>query len=152
MDKGATVTGFTTLRFAGPYAQAAMPARHVIERGDWKQAMTLEPRPSQFPFTVALTHFARALGAARSGDAAAAEKDVQELARLRNALRAAKNEYWATEVEVSLLGAAAWTALPYREVIVRPYRFFYRAEGKTVWIVAVWHGAQRPARPRGLRG
>ncbi|HEV8308641.1 MAG TPA: type II toxin-antitoxin system RelE/ParE family toxin [Methylomirabilota bacterium] len=42
--------------------------------------------------------------------------------------------------------------LPYREVIVRPYRFFYRAEGKTVWIVAVWHGAQRPARPRGSRG
>jgi predicted Zn-dependent protease len=111
MDEGATVTGFTTLRFAGPYAQAAMPARYVIERGDWKQAMTLEPRPSQFPFTVALTHFARALGAARSGDTAAAEQDVQELARLRDALKTAKNEYWATEVEVSRLGAAAWTAL-----------------------------------------
>ncbi len=111
MDEGAAVTGFTTLRFAGPYAQAAMPARYVIERGDWKQAMTLEPRPGQFAFTVALTHFARALGAARSGDAAAAEKEVQELARLRDALKAAKNEYWATEVEVSRLGAAAWTAL-----------------------------------------
>src|SRR2546427_263977 len=33
MDEGATVTGFTTLRFAGPYAQAAMPARYAIERG-----------------------------------------------------------------------------------------------------------------------
>jgi toxin ParE1/3/4 len=33
--------------------------------------------------------------------------------------------------------------LPHREVIVRPYRFFYRVEGKSVWIVAVWHGAQR---------
>ena len=32
--------------------------------------------------------------------------------------------------------------LPYREVIVPPYRFFYRLEGKIVWIVAVWHGAQ----------
>ena len=111
MDEGATVAGFTTLRFAGPYAQAAMPARYAIERGDWKQAMTLEPRPSQFPFTVALTHFARALGAARSGNVAAADKDVQELARLRDALKTAKNEYWATEVEVSRLGAAAWTAL-----------------------------------------
>jgi tetratricopeptide (TPR) repeat protein len=115
MDEGATVTGFTTLRFAGPYAQAAMPARYVIERGDWQQAMMLEPRPSPFPFTVALTHFARALGAARSGDAAAAEKDVQELARLRDALKTAKNEYWATEVEVSRLGAAAWTALAHGE-------------------------------------
>jgi toxin ParE1/3/4 len=37
--------------------------------------------------------------------------------------------------------------LPYREVIVAPYRFFYRVERKTVWIVAVWHGAQIPKRP-----
>ena len=60
---------------------------------------------------ISLTHFARGLGAARSGDAVAAEKSVQELARLRDALKAAKNEYWATEVEVSRLGVAAWTAL-----------------------------------------
>lgn len=38
-------------------------------------------------------------------------------------------------------------ALPQREVIVRPYRFFYRVVGKTVWIVAVWHGAQLPGGP-----
>ncbi len=111
MDESATITGFTTLRFAGPYAQAAIPARYAIERGDWKQAMTLEPHAGQFPFTVALTHFARALGAARSGDAAAAGKDVEELSRLRDTLKAAKNEYWANEVEISRLGAAAWTAL-----------------------------------------
>jgi plasmid stabilization system protein ParE len=35
--------------------------------------------------------------------------------------------------------------LPFREVIVNPYRFFYRVKGKTVWVVAVWHGAQLPA-------
>ncbi|MDH4259819.1 MAG: nuclear transport factor 2 family protein [Gammaproteobacteria bacterium] len=111
MEESATITGFTTLRFAGPYAQAAIPARYAIERGDWKQAMTLEPHPGQFPFTVALTYFARALGAARSGDAAAAGKDVEELSRLRDTLKAAKNEYWANEVEISRLEAAAWTAL-----------------------------------------
>ena len=38
--------------------------------------------------------------------------------------------------------------LPYREVIVAPYRLFYRVEGKTVWVVAVWHGAQIPEEPR----
>jgi plasmid stabilization system protein ParE len=37
--------------------------------------------------------------------------------------------------------------LPYREVIVSPYRFFYRVKEKTVWIVAVWHGAQLPGEP-----
>jgi plasmid stabilization system protein ParE len=37
--------------------------------------------------------------------------------------------------------------LPHREVIVRPYRFFYRVVGQTVWVVAVWHGAQIPSGP-----
>jgi toxin ParE1/3/4 len=37
--------------------------------------------------------------------------------------------------------------LPYREVIVSPYRFFYKIKGKIVWIVAVWHGAQLPKGP-----
>ena len=38
--------------------------------------------------------------------------------------------------------------LPYREVIVSPYRFFYRIKDDIVWIVAVWHGAQFPEEPR----
>ena len=38
--------------------------------------------------------------------------------------------------------------LPYREVIVRPYRFFYRVRVPVVWVVAVWHGAQPPDGPR----
>lgn len=35
----------------------------------------------------------------------------------------------------------------YREVVVSPYRFFYRVEGKVLWVVAVWHGAQIPKEP-----
>ena len=38
--------------------------------------------------------------------------------------------------------------LPHREVLVKPCRFFYRVRGATVWIVAVWHGAQLPEGPR----
>jgi plasmid stabilization system protein ParE len=37
--------------------------------------------------------------------------------------------------------------LPYREVVVPPYRFFYRTEAETVWLVGVWHGAQLPEEP-----
>ena len=37
--------------------------------------------------------------------------------------------------------------LPYRELIVAPYRFFCRTEGKTVWVVAVWHGKQQVREP-----
>ena len=94
----------------GPYAFAAIPVRFAIERGSWKDAMRLQPRASRFPYTEAMTYFARALGAARSADPAAAEKDVGELAGIVAELKAAKNDYWATEVEVQRLGAAAWTA------------------------------------------
>lgn len=38
--------------------------------------------------------------------------------------------------------------LPYRELVVKPYRFFYRVEKDEVWVVAVWHGAQLPTVPK----
>lgn len=38
--------------------------------------------------------------------------------------------------------------LPYREVVISPYRFFYRLKGETVWVVAVWHGGQLPQEPK----
>ncbi len=37
--------------------------------------------------------------------------------------------------------------LPFRKLIVPPYRFFYRVKEDVVWIVAVWHGAQIPEEP-----
>jgi toxin ParE1/3/4 len=37
--------------------------------------------------------------------------------------------------------------LPYREVVVSPYRFFYRVKGEIIWVVAVWHGAQLSKEP-----
>ena len=37
--------------------------------------------------------------------------------------------------------------LSYREVIITPYRFFYKIKDDVVWIVAVWHGTQLPNEP-----
>jgi toxin ParE1/3/4 len=37
--------------------------------------------------------------------------------------------------------------LPFREVLVNPYRFFHTVRGRVVWVVAVWHGAQLPQPP-----
>ena len=37
--------------------------------------------------------------------------------------------------------------LGFREVVVDRYRFFYRLEGDTIWVVGVWHDAQIPAEP-----
>ena len=96
---------------AGAYALAAGSARYTMERGDWKMAAQLEPRPSKFPFADAMIYFARAIGAARSGNLDAAQKDVAQLAQFRDALAAHKDAYWAGQVEVQRLGAQAWVEL-----------------------------------------
>ena len=93
------------------YARAAIPARYAVERDQWREAAALaDPADSKFPYTGAMTLFARAVGAARSGDITAAQKDVTQLAAIVAGLKATKNDYWATEVEVQRLGAAAWVA------------------------------------------
>ena len=40
-----------------------------------------------------------------------------------------------------------FSELPYREVIISPYRFFYKTKEDIVWVVAVWHGALLPKEP-----
>ncbi len=93
------------------YARAAMPARLLIERGDWQGAAKLPlPTPGQ-PFGAdALTLFARAIGAARSGDAAQATQDAERLRAVQKALADAGNAYWATEVAIQATTASAWAA------------------------------------------
>jgi hypothetical protein len=98
-------------RNAGAYALAAGGARYAMERGDWKMAAQLKPRASKFPYADALVHFARAVGAARSGDADSAQKDVAQLGALRDALAVRKDAYWTGQVEVQRLGAQAWIEL-----------------------------------------
>ncbi len=94
-------------RAAGVFAKAAISARYALERGDWRMAAQLQPGPSRYPYTEAITHFARALGAARANDAASARKDLEQLALLRDTLRDRKDNYWTEIVEIQRLGAQA---------------------------------------------
>ena len=110
MEEALRYTGGQSPSPAYSYALAAMPARLALERGDWKAAAQLEAPPNKTPFTEALTYFARAIGSARSGDAAGAQKNGEQLAELHKKLLDAKNTYWATEVEVQRLGVAGWVA------------------------------------------
>jgi len=57
---------------------------------------------------MAITHFARALGAARSGKPEAARADIQKLAELRDKLRDAKDNYWSQIVDIQHQVAVAW--------------------------------------------
>jgi tetratricopeptide (TPR) repeat protein len=96
--------------FAGGYAAAAIPARYALERGAWSEAAALEPRPTPFPHVDAITHFARALGAARSGRPADARADVERLAALRDKLKSANDAYWSEQVDIQHRVAGAWVA------------------------------------------
>jgi hypothetical protein len=94
--------------FGAAFSRAASPARYMVERGDWAGAANLAVSPVKFPHVMAITHFARAIGAARSGNSAAAKADAAKLAEIRDNLREAKNAYWAGQVDVQQQTANAW--------------------------------------------
>ena len=104
-----TVAGFNPERNTAPFALAASPARYAVERGDWRAAMQLEVRPTKFAYVEAMTHFARALGAARSGHPETAMPELATLAELRDKLRQANDAYWADQVDIQWQAANAWT-------------------------------------------
>ena len=108
VDEMKTVTGFSENFVAGPYAEAASPARYALERGDWKAAKELTVRPSPLANAQSITYFARALGAARDGDPEAAKADIAKLDELRDKLRAAKDAYWSEQVDIQAQIASAW--------------------------------------------
>jgi hypothetical protein len=87
VDEMSAVSGINPDRFVGPYALAVSPARYALERGDWRGAAGLAVRPSKFAYADAMTYFARAMGAARSGDVDAARLDIANIADMREKLR-----------------------------------------------------------------
>ena len=101
-------TGYGPAVRAGPYAIAASQARYMVERGDWQGAAALKAEPSRFAYVDAITYFARALGAARSGNADAATADIAKLAELRDKLLQDKDTYWAEIVDIQRQVALAW--------------------------------------------
>lgn len=95
---------------AGLYALAVIPARYALERGDWKAAAALETATTPYAWVDAQSRFARALGAARSGNPGAARPDIEQLAVFREKLAAANDSYWAGQIDVQQRVAEAWVA------------------------------------------
>jgi tetratricopeptide (TPR) repeat protein len=100
---------------AGLYATAAIPARYAMERGAWAEAAALTVRASSSPQADAITHFARAIGAARAGRPDAAAADLAQLEALRAKLAGMKEAYWAEQVRIQHEVAAAWIAYAQRQ-------------------------------------
>lgn len=101
------------VHLATAYTLAAVPARVALERQRWEAAAALElggPEGfpwASFPQAEAITRFARALGAARSGDTETARQAIERLAALHETA-AATSAYWAEQIEIQRLIAEAW--------------------------------------------
>jgi len=96
---------------AGYFALAAIPARYALERQDWQQAERLAVSETPFPYTEAMSWFARGLGAARLGHAAAANEAVAALRQIQERLAQADERYWAQQVDIQATAVSAWSAL-----------------------------------------
>ena len=118
VDEAAQATSLQAPRAGAGYALTAIPARWALERRDWKAAAAVELPVGDlpwklFPYVRAITPFARALGAARTGriDEARAEVEKIRLVQLGLAKSPVAGVYdWTNQVESMRVAAAAWLA------------------------------------------
>lgn len=94
----------------GSYNGRAMPARLALERDDWAAARRLRSGAEDPPMVRAVTQFARALGAARAGDVAAARAEHDTLGAIVTTLREGGEQYWAHTVGAQHRAVSAWIA------------------------------------------
>ena len=95
---------------AALFAIAAIPARYALERGAWSEAAALVPRPTPYPYTEALTHLARAIGGAHTGNSALVSASVAALQQITDTLAKQHEEYWAEQTDIQRRVAASLLA------------------------------------------
>jgi tetratricopeptide (TPR) repeat protein len=105
------VTAGATPNSAAYFAMAAIPARYALERGAWAEAAALTPRATDYPYTEALTHLARALGAAHTNNRETIRTSIEALARIADTLGKQNEAYWAEQTDIQRREATAWLAL-----------------------------------------
>jgi Tfp pilus assembly protein PilF len=104
--------------FAAAYGLAAIPARLALERAEWSEAAKLELHPARdafpwgkYPQAEAINAYARAIGAARTKDVAAARSEHERLLVLRDQAKALKFGYWADQIDIQAEAVAGLVAL-----------------------------------------
>ncbi|MEX2271538.1 MAG: tetratricopeptide repeat protein [Vicinamibacterales bacterium] len=107
---GGNVSGEYIGGTLGSYNALAMPARYALERDDWKGAAALAVTSTSMSADAAVTHFAKGLGAARSGDIALAKEQTAALEKIVAALTARKDPYWPVVIDAQRIAVSAWIA------------------------------------------
>ncbi len=118
LDEMAATKRVDPPNFKVAYSVTAVPARYALERRQWKDAAVMPPARDlegmswqNFKWAAAPIHFARAIGAARTGDTATLRQEVEKLSSIRQALLDVKGDYdWGKQVEIERQVASAWLA------------------------------------------
>ena len=90
------------------FAMSKFPAMYALELHRWSDAAALPVIAKATPGDRAYTYWAKAIGAARSGDVVAANKDVAEIDAIRKEHVASKKTYGAQGDEMLEQEATAW--------------------------------------------
>jgi len=113
MEDLSNLDGPFQTHIAASYSFTAIPARFTLERQQWSEAVVLEPRlPNDYPIEMfpameAITYFARALGAARSGNLKMANQALEKLTELHKKIEKT-SAYWAQQIEIQRQSVMAW--------------------------------------------
>lgn len=113
LDTLADIDRTDTENFKVAYTYASSPARYALERRAWSEAADLELIREDFPwdefgFARSIHHFARGIGAARSGKLNQAGEEIAEMRRIQMSMPASTLTYWREQVQVHIDATRAW--------------------------------------------
>jgi tetratricopeptide (TPR) repeat protein len=108
----ASIDSVFPLTFVNAYTFAAAPVRYALERKDWKQAASLELRPTSFPWEKfqwqkGIHHFGRLLGAVNLNDLKMADVQLAELKKIESFLKENKKDYEANQTRIQIAASEA---------------------------------------------
>jgi len=116
LDKLASIGKTDTENFKVAYTYAAAPARYALERRQWQEASELQLIRKDFAWdgfgwAQSIHHFARGIGAARSGRLDRAREELAVIEGLKAALPSTTLPYWREEVQVHADAVGSWIRL-----------------------------------------
>jgi len=105
-----------TENFKVAFTYASSPARFALERRQWAEASELALLPEaflwdDFPWARSIHHFARGIGAARSGQPGKARAELAIIEELQAGIGRATHTYFREEVQVHVDAVTAWLLL-----------------------------------------
>jgi len=90
------------------FAMSKFPAMYVLEMRRWEDAAKLPVESGWSPSDKLYSYWARAIGAARSGDLAGAKKNIDEIEAIRKEFLAKDQKYAAEDTQMAENEALAW--------------------------------------------